>query len=53
MCINAPGQSGDPRSPHYGDLAVTWAKGEYVPLLYSRARIEPEIVTRIALVPDA
>jgi penicillin amidase len=52
-CINAPGQSGDPRSPHYADLAVTWAKGEYVPLLYSRARIEPEIAMRIELVPDA
>ncbi len=21
ICVNAPGQSGDPRSPHYGDLA--------------------------------
>jgi penicillin amidase len=51
QCINAPGQSGDPRSPHYGDLAAAWSKGEYVPLLYSRARIEPEIVTRIELVP--
>ena len=35
VCINAPGQSGDPRSPHYGDLAPAWAKGEYVPMLYS------------------
>ena len=34
--INAPGQSGDPRSPHYGDLAPLWAAGEYVPLLYFR-----------------
>ena len=33
VCINAPGQSGDPRSPHYGDFAETWSKGEYVPLL--------------------
>lgn len=24
--INSPGQSGDPRSPHYGDLAPLWAK---------------------------
>ena len=28
---------GDPRSPHYRDLAPLWAKGEYLPLLYSRA----------------
>lgn len=26
----APGQSGHPRSAHYGDLAALWAKGEYV-----------------------
>lgn len=39
-CINAPGQSGDPRSPHYGDLAPLWARGEYVPLLYSRAAVD-------------
>jgi penicillin amidase len=26
----APGQSGHPRSPHYGDLAPLWAKGAYV-----------------------
>ena len=25
VCINAPGQSGDPRSPHYGDLALPWS----------------------------
>lgn len=53
LCINSPGQSGDPRSPHYADLAQAWSKGEYVPLLYSRARIEPEIVARITLEPEA
>ena len=52
VCINVPGQSGDPRSPNYGDLAATWAKGSYVPLLYSQATIEPEIVERIILTPD-
>ena len=51
VCINAPGQSGDPRSPHYRDLAPLWAKGEYVPMLYSRARIEPEVTHRIVLTP--
>jgi penicillin amidase len=38
-CINAPGQSGDVRSPHYSDLAERWSRGEYVPLLYSREAI--------------
>ena len=38
--INAPGQSGDPASPHYGDLLRPWAAGQQVPLLYSRGAIE-------------
>ncbi|MER8905884.1 penicillin acylase family protein [Mesorhizobium sp. M0772] len=52
VCINAPGQSGDPRSVHYGDLAETWSKGEYVPLVYSKKRVEEETVHRITLLPD-
>jgi penicillin amidase len=51
VCINAPGQSGVPGSPHYDDLAPLWARGEYVPLLYSRARIDEATVTRVRLVP--
>jgi penicillin G amidase len=53
VCINAPGQSGDPGSPHFGDLALLWARGEYVPLLYSRARVEEATVARVRLVPLA
>jgi penicillin amidase len=53
VCINAPGQSGDPGSPHYGDLAPLWARGEYVPLLYSRVRVEEATVARIRLVPPS
>ena len=49
--VNAPGQSGDPASPHYRDLAPMWLKGDYFPLLYSRARIEAEVTRRIDLVP--
>ena len=37
--MNAPGQSGNPNSPHYRDLAQAWAKGDYFPLLYSRKAI--------------
>jgi penicillin amidase len=51
VCINTPGQSGDPRSPHYGDLAERWSKGEYVPLVYSHARVEEETTHRITLLP--
>ena len=39
ITINAPGQSGDPRSSHYADLAPLWARGAYVPLLYSDAAV--------------
>ena len=49
--VNAPGQSGDPASPHYRDLAPLWLKGEYFPLLYSRAKIEAALSKRIDLVP--
>lgn len=53
LCINAPGQSGDGRSLHYADLAPLWARGDYVPLLYSREAIEDAAEMRIALVPAA
>jgi penicillin G amidase len=53
VCINAPGQSGDPRSPHYGDLASAWARGQYVPLLYSQMRIDAATAALIRLVPSA
>ena len=49
--INAPGQSGDPRSPHYRDLAPLWAAGEYVPLSYSRDAVDAAAVLRIVLTP--
>ncbi|MGK6314815.1 penicillin acylase family protein [Neorhizobium sp. DT-125] len=51
VCINTPGQSGDPRSPHYCDLAETWSRGEYVPLVYSDRRINEETIRRILLMP--
>jgi penicillin G amidase len=49
--MNTPGQSGDPNSPHYRDLAPLWLKGEYFPLLYTRAKVEAAAVRRIELVP--
>ena len=49
--VNSPGQSGDPDSPHYRDLADKWLKGEYFPLLYSRAAIEKVTERRIVLQP--
>ncbi|HEX9171172.1 MAG TPA: penicillin acylase family protein [Telluria sp.] len=49
--INTPGQSGDPASPHYRDLAASWAAGQYFPLLYSRAAVEKAATETIVLVP--
>lgn len=51
MCINAPGQSGDPRSPHYRDLTGRWASGDYVPMLYSRAAVDGAARQVIRLLP--
>lgn len=51
IAINAPGQSGDPRSPHYADLAPQWARGAYVPLLYSRDKVDAMEMQRIELLP--
>lgn len=51
VCVNAPGQSGDPRSPYYGDLAGSWSRGEYVPLLYSREQVDAATAHLIRLVP--
>jgi penicillin amidase len=49
--INAPGQSGDPRSPHYDDLAPLWAGRRYLPLLYSREAVDSAAELRITLRP--
>jgi len=49
--INTPGQSGNPASPHYRDLAPLWARGEYFPLVYSRKAVEKESRERVELMP--
>jgi len=49
--VNHPGQSGDPESPHYRDLAELWLAGKYFPLRYTRAAVEKDTKQRIRLVP--
>lgn len=49
--VNYPGQSGNPDDPHYQDLTGLWSRGEYFPLLYSRAAIEKAAEKRITLEP--
>jgi penicillin amidase len=48
---NVPGQSGQPASPHYGDLLPLWAAGRYHPMVFSRAAVEREAAGRLLLVP--
>jgi penicillin amidase len=50
--VNHPGQSGDPDSPHYADLAPLWRAGHYFPLLYSRGAVENASEKKIELVPQ-
>lgn len=49
--VNVPGQSGDPRSPYYRDLAEAWARQEQVPMLYSREAVDAATDTLISLRP--
>ena len=51
--VNYPGESGDPNSSHYRDLAPMWQGGTYFPLLYSRQAVEKATEKRIRLVPNA
>jgi penicillin amidase len=51
--VNSPGQSGDPRSPHYSDHFETWAADSAFPLLYSRERVEEATTERIYLLPPS
>ncbi len=48
---NAPGQSGDPRSPFYDNLLEGWATDSSFPLLYSRSAVEANQALRIVLEP--
>jgi penicillin G amidase len=52
MATSAPGQSAQFGSPHYGDLAPLWAKGEYFPLAYSRKKVEEVTAHKLTLRPQ-
>ena len=50
--VNTPGQSGNPASAHYRDLAPLWASGSYFPLVYTRAAVESQTTERLRLEPQ-
>lgn len=51
VMLNLPGQSNDPRSPHYQDQVATWSVGQMQPMLYSREAVEAHAVARLTLTP--
>ena len=48
---NFPGQSGQPGSPFYANLAESFGRGEYFQLAYSRPAVERVAAHRLVLVP--
>jgi len=53
IAINVPGQSGQPGSPHYGDLLPLWAEGRYFPLLFSKEKVKRNAKQRLILEPKS
>ncbi|NRB62919.1 MAG: penicillin acylase family protein [Saprospiraceae bacterium] len=49
LATNSPGQSGNPDHPHYRNLFPIWAKDQYFPLFFSRAKIESVTSYKILL----
>ncbi|HUI24811.1 MAG TPA: penicillin acylase family protein, partial [Candidatus Kryptonia bacterium] len=51
LSIHTIGQSGQAESPHYADFAPLWARGEYHPMLFTRAAIEAAAEATLVLRP--
>ena len=49
--LSTPGNSGQPGSPHYADLAPLWGEGKHFPLAYSRQKVEEVAKDRLMLYP--
>ena len=49
--VVAGGQSGNPLSPHYGDLFGLWLRGEGVPIPWSEKAVAAAVTKRLTLVP--
>jgi len=50
---SAPGQSGDPRSPHYRDLFAGWAAGRYFRVPFTAGAVERATEAREVWVPGS
>lgn len=51
LAINVPGQSSDPESPYYDNLLEAWSKGEYFPMVFSRAAVDGARASTFTLRP--
>ena len=51
LATNVPGQSGQPGSPFYANLAESFARGEYFPMSFSRAAVDRNAAHTLVLVP--
>jgi penicillin amidase len=49
--VVAGGQSGNPLSPHYGDLLALWLRGEGVPIAWSDVAVDAAVIHPLTLVP--
>jgi penicillin amidase len=52
LMLNLPGQSNDPRSPHYRDQYRPWIEGKMLPMLFSRPAVDANAAARTALRPS-
>lgn len=51
VVASAPGQSGQPESPHYDDLIPYWREGRTIPLAFTAEAVERATVDRLVLDP--
>lgn len=51
LMLNLPGQSNDPRSPHYRDQYGPWIEGRMRPMLFSRNAVDGQAAGRTTLKP--
>ncbi|PYT80239.1 MAG: penicillin acylase family protein [Acidobacteria bacterium] len=52
VATSAPGQSGQPGSPHFSDLAKLWGDERYFPLPYSDSTVNANAEATLVLVPE-
>lgn len=51
LYLNMPGQSGDPRDPHYRDMYQPWIEGRMQPMIYTAASVDAAVTVRTTLLP--